>query len=144
MPCPSKLVELPCNKSGVGFTSAPYTTTSTTLQLQTGNGAMFPVIPPGKHFYARIYGCNCCAEVKVTAIVGDTMTVAPLAGAGCNCIPSVATVKFTESSRAAMSELMIEAIGALNFTPPLKFDCATKTVSIDCATMKSGCAPCAA
>jgi hypothetical protein len=144
MPCPTKIVPLPCAKSGVALTAAPVTCPAgTTINLMTGGGAMFPAIPAGMHFYVTIGNCDCCAEAKVTALVGDVMTVEFLgAASACACVPANSHVRYERFTRTALDEMVLEAVGKLTWAAPLKFDCATRTVSIDCATMATGCAPC--
>ena len=56
--------------------SSSINSSATTIVLDTGTSALFPVITSGNHFYVTIADSNNNNEiVKVTATVGDTFTV---------------------------------------------------------------------
>lgn len=142
MACPRTLIDLPCNMSGVGYTSAVFDAGDNTLQLMNSNGANFPEVPAGQHYYVRLVSAcgDCCTELRVTARAGDLLTVENLNTSNCPCIGTNATVRFSENSRYAIEDIIREM--GINVQPPFKYDCATRTLSIDCATMDAKCAPC--
>lgn len=66
----------------------------TTLAVSAGTGALFPVLGTGDYFYATLSDVRNNAEiVKVTARVGDTMTVVR-AQEGTLAIPFAANSRF--------------------------------------------------
>lgn len=59
-----------------GFLATAISASDTGLVLQTGNGAAFPTLSTADYFYATLISTGGTQEVvKVTARVGDTMTV---------------------------------------------------------------------
>jgi hypothetical protein len=59
-----------------GFLNTAITASDTGIVLQSGNGASFPALGAGEYFYATLVSTGNTLEiVKVTARVGDTMTV---------------------------------------------------------------------
>ncbi len=56
--------------------ASPITTTSTSLILTTGAGALFPLLATGQWFWGTLTNSSAAVEVvKVTAVSGDTMTI---------------------------------------------------------------------
>jgi hypothetical protein len=143
MSCPSTLVDLPCNLCGVGFTAKQYTNGDDTVTLMKGHGAKFPEVPAGKHYYIQLTSAcsECCVELRVVGKAGDTLTVQYLNAATCLCIGTNATVRFKEFSRYAVEDI-IATVG-IKVLPPLVYNCATHTLSLDCSLMVQPCAPCA-
>lgn len=59
-----------------GFLGEPISTSATTIQLRTGDGARFPAVGAGQYFYLTLIAPNNVFEiVKVTARVDDVLTV---------------------------------------------------------------------
>jgi hypothetical protein len=133
MTCPALLEPLACQQTGVAYLAAPYTAGSTALVLQEGMGAAFPVPSGGRVFYVDVGGCGCCARLQVTGRVGDTLTVIP--STVCSCLSAGARVSYAASSPEHMRLIARESMPI--FLPPLKYDCATNTVSVDCAQLKA-------
>lgn len=149
MICPPKLLPLSCGQCGLAFTAANYDCGSNTLRMQGGAAASFPAPASGKYFFVEIQSsCNskhdcaeCCATLKVTAINGDVWTVEPVGGCTCECIGPNATVKYSTSSYEVVKSI-VESLG-IKVQPPLKYDCETGTLSLDCNYLnKCGCPTC--
>lgn len=132
--CPPTLTPLGCNQTGVGFLAATWNQPDTELHLRAGMGANFPVPSGATSFWVDLGGCGCCTRVRVTAVVGDTLTIEPPTPSGCTCISSNTRVAYASNSPEHIRELAKE-IG-INAVAPLVWDCSTRTLSIDCALLK--------
>ncbi|HQL53499.1 MAG TPA: hypothetical protein PLQ87_02240 [Phycisphaerae bacterium] len=132
--CPPLLTPLACGQTGVGFTLSAWSAPHTELHLRAGMGANFPVPTAGNSFWVDIGGCGCCARLQVTGRTGDVLTVVPPAAGDCDCIGSNARVAYATSSPEHIRALAAEV--PFNVQPPLRWDCATRTLSIDCAALK--------
>lgn len=132
MACPQKLVTLPCGKSGIGFLSQPLSCDQTTLRLMDGHQANFPTLISGQHFYVVITKpCNtCCGVFRITGISDNILTIFGLSDCPCGCFPSNSKVEYTTDVREYVQDLAME-IG-FNVVSPLKWDCETRTLSLDC------------
>jgi hypothetical protein len=135
MSCPRTIAPLPCGLTGVGFTAAPWDSLTNTLTLQHGQGANFPALPNGETFWVDIDGCNCCMRVQVTGRSGDVFTVVPPVGGACACTKSNSRVAYATNSAEHIKGIAAEL--GINVVPPLKFDCVTRTLSIDCEQLKT-------
>ena len=134
MACPPIYVGLPCHLSGVGFLGAAHASTplgAASLKLQVGHGRFFPEVPAGQFFYAEITdACNeCCELVKVVGKTDDTLEVIRESGR-CECFSGNSRVRYVSDSREAILAIASEV--PLNVTEPLRWDCETRTLSIDC------------
>jgi hypothetical protein len=62
--------------NAVGYLASAITASDVGLVLQSGNGASFPTLLSGDYFYVTLTSSGGTTEiVKVTALVGDTMTI---------------------------------------------------------------------
>lgn len=137
MSCTNQIVGLPCGMTGTAYTSSPMHTNGNSIVLQGGHGVNLPDITAGGFYFVNVADCNgCCGSLKVTAKVGDTLTVVPKT---CGCIASNARVTYDNTS---IEYIRAVALGSINFAAPLHYDCDTNTVSINCdelAQMDCGC-----
>lgn len=139
MACNNNLVFISCEYSGIGFTSKAVPEDATRIQLMKGHGKNFPPVTKGSHFYITVDGCNsCCETMRVVGIDGDVLEVERNLGDACTCIKSNAKVSYTSSNKEFFED--INSVIPLNVQSPLKFDCATNTLSVDCSALfKAGC-----
>jgi hypothetical protein len=136
-PCPTKLSPLGCKQTGVGFLQTTWSGCGTTIQLFAGQGAQFPQPVNGQSFWVDVDGTSCggscCARLEVIARTADTLTLRN-PDCSCDCIPATSKVSYAHNSpehiRMVASEL------GFNVVPPLRFDCATRTLSINCEELK--------
>lgn len=142
MACNNNLVFISCEYSGIGFTSKAVPEDATRIQLMKGHGKNFPPVTKGSHFYITVEGCNsCCETMRVVGIDGDVLEVERSLGDACTCIKSNAKVSYTSSNKEFFED--INGVIPLNVQSPLKFDCDTNTLSVDCAELfKGGCGGC--
>lgn len=127
--CPARLQTLPCSLQGYGYLSEPVRLGDTTIRLMKGHGAYFPELVGDQFFFVLVEGCDgCCEQMRVTARVGDVLTVER--GNGCECINSNARVSYDYTSREYIQAIARE-IG-INVKSPLEYDCETNTLSLDC------------
>lgn len=131
MSCPVRYVGLPCSLSGVGYSAVAAPLGAASITLQSGHGANFPAVGAGQFFYAEVTdGCgNCCEVVKVTGKTGDVLSVTR-GTPTCSCLSANSRVRYVSSTRDAI--LAIAAEVELNVTAPLHWDCATRTLSLEC------------
>jgi hypothetical protein len=124
---------LPCTLTGVGFLDTVYT--SGQLHLTAGQGAQFPALSAGQFFYALIGSdcTGCCEEIKVTARSGDYLTV-ERPDAHCASFPVGTRVCYTSHSVRAVRAIAQD--NPPNVASPLVYNCATRTISIDCAALR--------
>lgn len=138
MSCPPVYVGLPCHLSGVGYSAAalpaPLGLAPIEVQLQTGHGRFFPDVSAGQFFFAEVTDkCNeCCETVRVIGKTDDTLTILR-DSAKCECTSSNARIRYVSDTRDAILAIASEA--PLNVAEPLVWDCATRTLSIDCAKL---------
>lgn len=139
MACNNNLVFISCEYSGIGFTSKAVPEDATRIQLMKGHGKNFPPVTKGSHFYITVEGCNsCCETMRVVGVDGDVLEVERNLGDSCTCIKSNAKVSYTSSNKEFFED--INGVIPLNVQSPLKFDCATNTLSVDCSALfKAGC-----
>lgn len=131
MTCVLNLVPLPCDRTGVGFTSSPLQQTSNKLHLLKGQGRQFPTLIGDEYFYVRIAGCNNCCEVaKVVAVDGDVFTIDRTSGSKCDCVQSNARVSY-EWNNIQVVEDIVRSVG-INVVSPLKYEPCSRTLSVDC------------
>ena len=142
MACNNNLVFISCEYSGIGFTSKAVPEDATRIQLMKGHGKNFPPVTKGSHFYITVEGCNsCCETMRVVGIDGDVLEVERNLGDACTCIKGNAKVSYTSSNKEFFED--INGVIPLNVQSPLKFDCNTNTLSVDCAELfKGGCGGC--
>lgn len=140
--CSERLIELPCNLTGKGFTTAVVGSDSDTIRLMKGMGVNFPAVSTAKHYYVKVSSAcaGCCAEFKVIGKVGDTLNVERVSAMVCECIGTNATVTYIHTSMAVIED-MVRAVG-INVVPPLVYDCNTHTLSIDCSLIPTVITPC--
>lgn len=133
--CPNYYKALPCSLTGTGYTSQVVTTGSLTVKLYTGHGKQFPALASGEYFYAWLTdGCDaCCEQVKVVAIDGDTVTIERPSMA-CDCFSTNSRLRYTSDTAEAIRAIAAEV--GINVVSPLVYDCATRTLSIDCAALQ--------
>lgn len=131
MACPVRYVGLPCSLSGVGYSAVPVPLGVASIVLQTGHGAFFPAIGDGQFFFAEVTdGCgNCCEVVRVVGRNGDVLSIERDAPT-CDCFSANSRIRYVSCTRDAI--LAIAAEVDLNAQAPLHWDCATRTLSIDC------------
>lgn len=135
MDCELKLKMLECGQTGVGFTGAPLNENANKLKLMTGHGNQFPNISGGQYFYITIKGCDgCCERAKVTAREADTLTLERSVPVPCQCIGSNAKVEYSTDERYIYDIAASVHITALT---PLKYNCITRTISVDCKELFS-------
>lgn len=132
--CPPTLTPLGCDQTGVGFTAQAWNLSDTTLHLRAGMGANFPE-PVGTSYWVDLGGCGCCARVRVTGRVGDVLTVEPPPGTDCTCVGSNTRVAYASNSPEHIRALAMEV--GINVQSPLVWNCATRTLSLDCAALKN-------
>ena len=143
--CPT-VKPLPCLLSGVGYLASSCGCPTTQLTLMSGHGANFPTLEPLEYFFVSIVSpCNtCCTEVKVTALVGDVLTVEGLGSSPCACFPQNTRVRYEGTSPAAIKALAAEV--PINVESPLSYDQCTRTLSVDWNALKqligTGCGGC--
>jgi hypothetical protein len=149
MACPPKLLPLACEQTGLGFTVGNYNCGSTTLTMAPGSASAFPAPNNGKFFFVELESrCTekkdclpCCAILKVTAIVGNTWTVEPVGDCNCTCIGANAVVRYSKDSYEVVKSI-VQQLG-ITVQPPLKYDCDTGVLSLDCNYLnKCGCPEC--
>lgn len=142
MACNNNLVFISCEYSGIGFTSKAVPEDATRIQLMKGHGKNFPPVTKGSHFYITVEGCNsCCETMRVVGIDGDVLEVERNLGDACTCIKSNAKVSYSSSNKEFFED--INGVIPLNVQSPLKFDCDTNTLSVDCAELfNGGCGGC--
>jgi hypothetical protein len=132
--CPPTLTPLGCDQTGVGFLSMAWNLADTSLHLRAGMGASFPIPSSATSYWVDLGGCGCCARVQVTGRVGDVLTIVPPPATGCTCISSNTRVAYASNSPEHMRELAKEV--GINVVSPLVWNCATRTLSLDCAALK--------
>ncbi len=142
MTCSTGLLFLSCDYTGVGFTSKAVDKGATKIQLQRGHGKNFPSTLNGAHFYITVEGCHSCCEImRVVGIQDDVLEVQRGLGSTCDCIASNARVSVSTDNQHFYNDLRNHI--PLNAVSPLKYDCTTNTMSVDCAELfKSGCSGC--
>ena len=137
MPCPVRYPGLPCHLSGVGYTARPALLGSASLVLQSGHGAQFPALTAGQFFFAEVV--DACGDV--VDVDGDTLAIVRDSPT-CDCFASNSRVRYVSDSREAI--LAIAAEVPFDVVEPLEWDCATRTLSINCAKLAEFIAtPCA-
>lgn len=133
--CDTKYAQLPCHQTGVAYTHSKTNVGDTVLRLQQKHSAQLPILGAGQFFYATLTdACNKrCQQVKVVAVdmVNDTVTLdTPLA----DCMSSNARLRYDICDVNAILAIA-ESVG-LNVTPPLQYDCNTRTLSINCVQLR--------
>lgn len=138
MSCPTRYANLPCAKMGVGYTRLKADIGSSTLQLMNKQGTAFPELRAGEYFYAHVMSAcdRMCERVKVVAVAGDTLT---LDKALTNCFSDKARVAYVLDAQAVAE---IAGQVGINVADPLRYDCLTNTLSIDCQKLKQMIATC--
>lgn len=130
--CDGLLKELPCDKSGLGYTREPVSQHGNTLYLMKQQGQNFPDVVDGEYYFIRVQGCDtCCETMRVVSKHGDTLTVER--NNPCPCISSNAKVAYDAQSKAYIQAAARE-IG-INAASPLTYDCETNTISLDCTKL---------
>lgn len=131
MTCPSRYATLPCSMTGVGFTRTTLNASETQVKLHTGHGSQFPVLSPGEFFYAQMTdGCRaCCEEVRVVQTAGDVFTI-ERPEQHCDCFSTNSRLRYTSRSIRAIRAIAGDV--GVEVKWPLVYDCATRTISIDC------------
>ena len=132
--CTKKVAELACGQTGVAFLCSPWNAADTSLCVQAGQGDNFPTPTAGTSFWMDIGGCGCCTRVEVTARTGDNFTIVPTIGAACACVRSNSRVSYAANAPETIRALAQEL--GINVLPPLRYNCATRTLSIDCEELK--------
>lgn len=142
MACRSNLVFLSCAQSGCGFTSKAVSDETTRIRLMRGHGKNFPKAGGGLHYYITVEGCNtCCELMRVIDKDEDTLIVERGLVSACSCIGSNAKVTYNTNNVHFFND--INNVIPLNVISPLRWDCETNTLSVDCAELfKSGCGEC--
>lgn len=132
--CPVHYKDLACGLTGVGYTAEVISGAVTTVRLRKGHGKQFPEMASGDYFYAYLTdGCNeCCEQVKVTGIKGDVVTFERSA-MSCDCYSTNSRLRYSNCSVEAIRAIASEV--GINVVPPLRYDCATRTLSIDCGAL---------
>lgn len=139
MACNTNLQYLGCGYSGVGYTSQSVGKKDDYIQLMRGHGSNFPDVRPNSHFYITVEGCNSCCEVmRVVRKEQDRLYVERGLGDACSCISSQARVEYNTENPYFFND--INNVVPINVQAPLRWDCTTNTLSIDCSELfKSGC-----
>ena len=124
---------LQCIQSGHGMLKTDFCA-SGQVTLQEGAGKQFPVLKSGQGFYAQLLSpcADQCEEVRVIATNGDIFTIERLAGSSV-CFPVGSSLRYTSTSVRAIREIAMESVPLVS--EPLIYDCATHTISIDCAKL---------
>ena len=128
------LAHLGCQQTGVGFLASAWTPSDTTIELAPGQGVNFPTPTATQRYFVDLGGCGCCTRVEVTARAGDVLTIIPPAASDCTCITKHARVAYATNSPEHIA-LVAQAL-PFEVVPPLRWDCETRTLSIDCAALK--------
>lgn len=141
MTCGPRLARLPCDRGGVVTVAERYTG-GTTLALKTGGAANLPTLQAGEVMFLEVIGRDCggCATFRVSSITGEELTVDSVTGV---CLPPGTLLRYTATHPDAIKLLAAE----LPFTAvhPLVWDCATRSLHIDCEGLKALiAAPCGA
>lgn len=134
MTCP-KLARLACGLTGTAKLSANAGVGATTLTLTTLASASLPTMTLGESYYINITGgcgCGCQEPIKVTASAGNTLTVTPPLT---RALSKGTTIAYASNSVEHMALVAQEA--PINIVPPLVWNCETRTLSIDCAALKT-------
>lgn len=135
MVCPNCYAELPCHLSGVGYTFTTAEVGSQVLRLQKNHAMHFPKLNDCQYFFVYLTdACNKrCAQARVIGVdyTADALYLdSPLP----MCLSSLSRVSYDVGSVAAIRSIAAE-IG-INAISPLVYDCATRTLSIDCQAMR--------
>lgn len=105
------------------------------MTLFSGDGRQFPAITVigGFYFVDIVDACDGhCITVKVLGKDGDELLVEPIQGSPCFAANSKVTYhRGTQYIRA-----LVEQVG-INAKDPLVYDCATRTLSVDCHKLAS-------
>lgn len=128
------LAQLSCNQTGVGFLATAWNPGATSIELAPGQGVNFPAPTSAQRYFVDIGGCGCCTRVEVTARAGDVLTIVPPPASDCTCITKNARVAYATNS-PEHTTLVAQSL-PFEVVPPLRWDCATRTLSIDCAMLK--------
>lgn len=132
--CPSTLAPLACGQSGVGFTTCVSSVTE--IRLQAGQGENFPDTRDGRTFWVDIGDerCGCCMRLHVHDRDGDTLFTDPPVGGDCHAVPGATRVAYATNSPEHMLAIASEVgIAAVS---PLRYDCKTRRLWIDCEALK--------
>ena len=142
MACEKPLIFLSCDSSGQARTAQAVNPNDTVIQLMRGQGSRFPEVPNGKWFYVRVVGCDsCCETMRVVGRDGDKLHVQRGFGTQCTCIKSNSLITYTTDTQYFFEDLL--SVLPLNVTDPLKYNCETNTLSVDCAKLfSSKCGGC--
>lgn len=135
MNCPRQLSPLACGQSGVGFLAQPWQGGDGRLVLMAGQGASFPVPTAGTRYWVDVSGCTCCLRLEVIGRENDELILADAPDTGCNCARANARVAYATNSIEHV-RLVVAEMG-INIVKPLHYDCATRTLSIDCEELKA-------
>jgi hypothetical protein len=138
MICPQKLTPLACSQLGVSFLQLPWAGCSTTLTLVAGGGAQFPVPTNGTSFWVEADGSacgGCCARLEVIARSGDVLTLRAPNCAECSCLAANTRIRYAHNSVEHMRAIALEV--GINVVAPLRYDCATRTLSVNCEELRS-------
>lgn len=135
MTCPSNYAELACPLTGVGYTHSPAPIGARELILIKNQASHFPDLQEGEYFFAyAIDACNKqCTKVKVVGVdkTNDKLTIEiPLTV----CIASLSRVTYESTSVEAIRAIAADL--GINVVAPLVYDCATRTLSIDCQGLR--------
>lgn len=140
--CPAQLEPLGCGQSGMGV--ARCTQEPGRLDLHTGQGANFPTPTAGRTYWVDVReraGCGACQRLQVVGKDGDTLLVLALPGGA--AVGTGATQVVYASASPEHIQLLAQEIG-VNAVAPLRYDCATRRLWIDCEELKNMLArPCA-
>lgn len=142
MACDKPLIFLSCDSSGQARTAQAVNPNDTVIQLMRGQGSRFPEVPNGKWFYIRVVGCDsCCETMRVVGRDGDKLHVQRGFGTQCTCIKSNSLITYTTDTQYFFEDLL--SVLPLNVADPLKYNCETNTLSVDCAKLfSSKCGGC--
>jgi hypothetical protein len=134
--CPTKLASLSCSQTGVGNLAIPAITGATTLTMFIGMGVNFPTPTTGQSFFVEL-GSVCdgyCTRVEIVKRVEDTLHLARPLAIPIACIGATAKIKYAYNCEEHIA-LVVRSLG-LNVMPPLRFNCETRTLSINCEELK--------
>lgn len=141
MSCGPTLARLGCDQLGVSTLAQKYTGGSS-LYVTPKTASELPDLTSGETYWIRVRGaCGSCASIQVVAKDGATLTVVEPVGFS-GCLVTGSTVVYDAMNAEAIKLLAAEL--PFDAVEPLHWDCATRTLSIDCGELKAMLdAPCA-
>lgn len=138
MGCELRYLSLPCVKTGKAVLAESFCGNTTSVKLQPKHGTNLPQAGGGKFFHAFLVSdcCTQCEEVRVTEVKDDVVTLERIEQSA-TCFPPRSTLSYTSTTPAAIRAIVEDT--PINVAPPLKYDCNSRTISVDCAQLVESC-----